>query len=341
MSRSPLESPGAQPDDPRAEDGPPPLVAVPARRRRRWLLPPLLAILVASGLLVFRVNTPDWHWISPRPSAPDPRRTVADPTPKMASVMDRAVDGAVRSALDARGIAPERARVAEGVQDDIEREAERLRAEREELERIKEQEGERIAALPPAKPRWEARRLPPAEIARLRREWMRQQEEMIRRQMAEMRRFEEQMLQQRRMIPGWVESDFARQRERMERMMRGGFGMGPGFGADPFGGDLAQAEPGAGERPRARPDGFGGRPDMPFNVPPGAPPDLFRELEEAMQAPWGPFNPGAGAPAAPGVGGMNGDGPQPRMRSFNFVTPDGRRISGFQMRWESVTPGER
>jgi hypothetical protein len=336
-----MENPGAQPGL-QANDVSHVLIVRPARRKRWWLLPPLVAILLAAALLAVRINTPDWHWSSTRLRSPEPRQAAADPTPKMADVVDRSVDGAVESALgQTRGHDPERAQVASKAQDDIEREAERLRAEREELERIKEQEGERIAAQPPARPRWEARRLAPAEIARLQREQMRRHEEIFRRQLAEMRRFEEQMLRQGGMMPGWAESNFARQRERMDRMMREGLGrMGPGFGADPFGDDLAQAAPGAGGPAPAPPDGFGGMPDLPFDLPRGLPPEVLREMEEAMKGPWGPFDGGADGvrEAVPGVGGNRNAPPQPRVRSFNFVTPDGRRISGVQMRWESGAP---
>lgn len=337
MSRTPMENLGAQPE-PQANDVSQVLIVRPTRRKRRWLLPPLLAILVASGLLAVRINTPDWHWSSTRHRSPEPRQAAADPTPKLAEVVDRSVDGAVESALgQARGHDPERAQVASKAQDDIEREAERLRAEREELERIKEQEGERIAAQPPAKPRWEVRPLAPAEIERLQREAMRREWGRLRREFAQMRRFEEQMLRQGGMMPGWFADNFARSGAMPDRMIREWFGpMEPDFGADLFGDDLAQAAPGAGEPAPAPPDGFNGMPDLPFDLPRGLPPDVLREME----GPWGPFDGGANGvrEAVPGAGGNRNAPPRPRVRSFNFVTPDGRRISGVQMRWESGAP---
>lgn len=153
---------------------PPDLVVSPRPSRLNALLiPPLIVIVLALVLLVIRVRTSDWYWPSssssslpppqitqakPAPQAPRvPQKHVSPQTPRLAQAEPSAEEPEPKSepkpAPFSANKSPQPPQVAQ-TQDDIEKEAARIRAEREELERIKKAEGERLAKLPP-KPRAE------------------------------------------------------------------------------------------------------------------------------------------------------------------------------------------
>lgn len=162
------------------------LVIIPRPTRLHpLLLPPLLAILAAVGLLVYRVRTPDWHWSSPpspettQPAKPKTPAVVhvtpaQEPEPPaIAQAEPPKAPEPTSKPSETRPVPDSAPKVAQ-TREDIEKEAARIHAEREELERIKKAEGERLAKLPP-KPRQhpsmeEMQALAMAEMSRMQRE---------------------------------------------------------------------------------------------------------------------------------------------------------------------------
>ncbi len=248
------------------------------------LLPPFVAILAAVGLLIYRVNTPDWHWeADPAPrvttaeaQAPEPA-VEAEPAPKPAEVAK--VDGAPKPAeTPASAVAPlpEKApqpestpRVAQ-TEEEIQKEAERIRAEREELERIKKAEGERLAKIPPK------RRQQPSI------------EQLHALAMAEMRRMEQDMAAMMNRMP----------------MGPGGFGPVPPLGRG-RGGFAAPGLPPEIERQ--------------FQEMERRQEEFLRQAEARMRAQRGAFGPNRQPRMAPPLGQR-----APGIREFRFSTPDGR-----------------
>jgi hypothetical protein len=155
------------PETPEFEPRPDDLVVTPRPSRfSPWLVPPLLAIVAAVGGLIYRIQTPDWHWSSSKPetvAAVAPKKVPekpVEPKPKDRKVAKAEAPRTPEPSKPAAVPPPEPAarpetapKVAQ-TQDEIEKEAARIRAEREELKRIKEEEGERLAKIPP-KPRQE------------------------------------------------------------------------------------------------------------------------------------------------------------------------------------------
>jgi hypothetical protein len=305
------------------------IVQAPAPERRRQLWPAASLIVLALGLLTYRLSVADWHWEWPWTPAPTPAPLVAEaakPDAAEAGVeAEPATSPAGAAEVTARPVTPEpgtfvgppRPRPEDQVAkadppaageatvalSDIEKEAERIRKEREELEKAKEEAGREISAAPRRPPGFGA--FPdPALMARRHAEM----ERMMRRQMQEQRRMMDRMLGAR---PGFagrgrmpqpggdelegVFDQLRREMEAFEReaeaLMRAQRGgeFGPGFGR--------------------------GRIVMPpapdFDVPP--PPE----------------------PQVDDTEGWEGGEGRPRVRRRSFVTPEGARVETFEMRWSS------
>jgi hypothetical protein len=115
-----------------------------------WLVPPLVLMVAAAALIVWRVRTPDWHW--PGGPSPDSRAETMPPSPEPpALALNDTLDapGAPAEAKPESDVAPEAAEVPvkpaeDDARSDIAAEADRIRAEREELDRVKKEEGERL-----------------------------------------------------------------------------------------------------------------------------------------------------------------------------------------------------
>lgn len=187
----------SNPETPDSGPLPSDLVVTPRPTRfNPWLLPPLLAIVAALGVLLYRVRSPDWHWdSSSKPAklaeaAPKPPEKPAEAKPKEPTVAKAETPSVPEppspAAVDSEPVPkPEPAPKVAQTQEEIEKEAARIRAEREELKKIKEKEGERLAKLPP-KPRNEptAEQLQALAQAEMKRMWDEMQSMMGRMPMA-------------------------------------------------------------------------------------------------------------------------------------------------------------
>jgi hypothetical protein len=310
---------------------PPPGVVIipappPAPRRRLW--PAAVLMVLALGLLGYRLSIADWHWewpwegrapaalaapAAPLASEPGPREFVgpprpetlveveprpADETPALARAQSEAATPAeAASAGEPEKPADDPAALALS---DIEKEAERIRKEREELQKAKEEAGKEIAAAPRRSSPFGA--FPnPALLARQQREM----EAIMRRQMQEHRRAMERMLRAQRglgargRMPG--EDDrfdrvFEQMRREMEAFEREAEAMMREQRAFAFG------------MPARRGVQLPPAPDL--DVP--APPEP--ELHE-------------------GAGGAPDNADRPRVQRRRFVTPDGTQVETFEMRW--------
>jgi hypothetical protein len=157
-----------------------------------WLvIPPLVAMMFACAALLYRVGTPDWRWgwpsfawiTGPREPAPKPLTPVieanarpatsepATPPPQAESAAsapattDHAEQPSTAAAdveaapVEDEASKPPAPRLAEAKPDetpaplsDLQREADRIKAEREELERIKRDEAKKLAEAPRRRP---------------------------------------------------------------------------------------------------------------------------------------------------------------------------------------------
>lgn len=125
------------------------IVEVRPSRFNRWLLPPLLLILLAAGLTLWRVRTPDWHWgagsetpvAQNEPPAEAPQLAQAEPPPAPAPEPEASVETQPPGPAE---VPVAEADPAPAPKSDIEAEAERVRVERKAMERLKEEEGERL-----------------------------------------------------------------------------------------------------------------------------------------------------------------------------------------------------
>jgi hypothetical protein len=137
------------------------LLIVPYRAPRSGarIVPAALAIVVALALFGYRAAQPDWHWEWPtaRPNTASPKVAQVAPKanqPAASSQKSKKPDDAKPHAepkiAEQKPPAPD----AKAAIDDIKKEADRIRAQREELAKIKEREGKKIAEAPqPAGPR--------------------------------------------------------------------------------------------------------------------------------------------------------------------------------------------
>ena len=135
------------------------------RKPRASMLPAFLVILLASTVFAWRVRVADWYWgaregsetatpetLTPEPGGENPLALAArgsmdgamarllNPPSIAAEVADLSVEP------EAIAEAPGPLEVAE--EETLQSEADRIRADREELEKIKQAEGEKIAANP-------------------------------------------------------------------------------------------------------------------------------------------------------------------------------------------------
>lgn len=158
-----------------------PRIAKPRRSTQLRLLPPLLLLLVCSPLITYRVMTHDWYWWShqakaPAGAAPALARNDARPAPAVVPEAEEvAPEAPPAEALPvappaaeeiARPAAPEVA--AADPDEAIRQEAEKARAEREELAKFKDKEAERLAKLPPPRP--QGRQLDQAQVEEIRKQ---------------------------------------------------------------------------------------------------------------------------------------------------------------------------
>ncbi len=332
MTPPPVENGQPTPDRPRVRrprtqaSGEPPLYVVPYRPARfdARFLPPLLMVLVAVPLLIYRLRTPDWHWSwpEPRPSSSASPLARSASTPAEVAVATNASRSPAQAARDAErrvladaawaakgetpasvlalnGEKPKDDKVAKQALDDIEREAERIKAERAELEAIKSKEGERLAKIPP-KPDFGIGRRGRVNPARL----QRMMEQMHAQALADMNRHQRQF------------EAMARQMEQqMRRRMR--------QGGEPFG-DWPPPPAGMGF-PQ---DGFRPMLDAHREIQRHFD-EMLRAQQQFFQNPPQPFGPPP-RPHAPGSPPAAG---QPDVQTFSFDLPGGGRATGYRMRW--------
>lgn len=122
-------------------------------------MPPMLLMVLAAGLLVYRAGVADWHWEWPKvEGAPKTAVVAPKPAPKADAPVDakpavpavaepKAAEKGPLLALNAPA-KPADPDAKKKALDDIQKEADRIRAEREELAKIKEREGEKLATAP-------------------------------------------------------------------------------------------------------------------------------------------------------------------------------------------------
>lgn len=131
-------------------------LVVPHRvSRGSWrLVPPIFLMLLAIGVFGLRAGVSDWHW--QWPSWPKPKPTVASAAPKPKPAPN--TPASKRTADAAPAAKPESSpKLADAAKadaekqkaiEDIQKEADRIKQQREELAKIKEREGEKIASAP-------------------------------------------------------------------------------------------------------------------------------------------------------------------------------------------------
>jgi hypothetical protein len=181
---------------------PEPIVVIPLPRHRSgwWrFVPPLLLLLLCTGFLVFRARARDWLGLTGLVDrALWSWRHVSGESPTLTSPV-RGPNGAKADPAEP-GQPPSNA----DIEDDIAREAEHTRQRIAELERIKEQEANRLAATA------DQRRQQDAPRARPRRPVLTRDE--IERQLAVQRRLLHQQLEEmRRLQLAWVQETYRRQ----------------------------------------------------------------------------------------------------------------------------------
>lgn len=131
----------------------------PAPRGPWRLLPPLAVLLVSLGLLAYRVATPDWDWFWGAPPAPRLEAlAMAPPDPSPAVDVPVSPPGPIQQppeapADDGRD-APPIPETETDPDEEVFREAEKARAQRDEIARFKEKEADRLAERPPPQPRF-------------------------------------------------------------------------------------------------------------------------------------------------------------------------------------------
>lgn len=283
---------------------------------RLW--PAAILITLSLGLLAFRLSIADWHWTWPWTTRTQPVPIVQQPEPAHTPANSAPAPAPAPLAANGTGAettaaepepAPELAQSVDPddtvagtplALNDIEREADRIRKEREELEKIKEQAGKEIANAP-RRPLPGMRGIDPALIAR-------QQAEMERFMMERMaehqKRFEEMLRSQR---------NFMANRGLRPRLD----GLAP---------DQADAIDQAFERMRQEMEAFEREALAMLREPPQPlRPGLIMPPAPGLDIP---------APPLPGLIGDDDDN-QPQVRRFSFVDPNGNRIQGFEFRMRS------
>lgn len=267
---------------------------------RGKLVPPLLLMTLAGVILLYRVSVSDWHWpTAPTPESEDqtePQATTEGSLPSLGELGEQTVAEVVRRGLDGQ----DRDRLARETRDEIEREAERIRSEREALEKLKQREGERLAELPPRPRPPRHRGLDPAAIARHQQQLRAARRAMIE-QLRQMEAAQQAMMDQ--FFREQAEAFAALRRQQEARRFRPmppprpdfgrGFGAGDDFMARQFEAFARQQQ------------------------------EFLRRFEQEMQrgfpGPNGPFDLPDGFPAPPGP-----IGPPPGWDRLTFVMPAGR-----------------
>ncbi len=305
------------------------------RRMAAMLVPALLLMFVAFGLTVYRVSQPDWHWgpvsHQPRTAVPVPApatepavaktdeavppglgldlvpqeepgksaevhvaQTETPPAPALESPLASSAENPEKPPAEIAGTAkPEQPLELS----DIEQEAERVRAERKELEDHKREEGEKMAQ--------EARRRPPA--------------------MPGFRGIDPRLFAGRNQaaLEQFMRQQMAAQQQQFEAMLRAqgrfrgrqdflGFGRGAGNANPDQAFELMRREMEAFEAEALRLM----KPQDRAAVQPPAPAEADAEAEaQEPNADWPPRN-------------------RPQIRRFNYVDPrTGAKVQGFQMQF--------
>ena len=326
------------------------------------LVPAILLLLVAFGLLGYRLGHPDWHWdaAAVSPSAPlktpDPLADAADPAVAQAELPGggAAADPADQPDPSARAAdvqvsqadpktagdlplppLPEPATAAEpdastalaakdpnaasgpaepgqlqaDVLADIQNEAKRLKAEREELEKHKLQEGKKMAQEAKNRPPAASRGLTPAQIVARHRamdQLLRQQMAANQQQFEAMRRRQQQFMNRGFGFNGAAQGDFDRAIQQMQREMDGFQGDALGMLGLP--GGLAVPPPPHADEPPAGDDANQEQDKAKANE---------KENGNDPAANWPPRS-------------------TPRIRQFRSIDPrTGAVLQGFKMQWSN------
>ncbi|MFO0956757.1 MAG: hypothetical protein U0800_04725 [Isosphaeraceae bacterium] len=182
-------------------------------RRRTWaFLPPFLILGVSLGLLAYRMNATNWYWGAAPARRPGPMLARADrpqtvllpPTAGEQPVAVRPIDPqdpnlpteqpAPPEVADPAGERPEAVAherpKEEDPEESIRREADRARAQREEIARFKDQEADRLDRNPP-RPEPLFRGMNPAQAEAMRRRQLAIQRQMDAMMEAQIQQFDE------------------------------------------------------------------------------------------------------------------------------------------------------